>query len=387
MTITIDLKQFRKQFASSAEAVPSRTNRDVLKSVLLVSTGTTIEMAASDGEQHIKSVIQYDGEPETILIPAALMRQVLNELTDETLTLSIDDTELTVKSGSTVFRLQTGDANDFPTVPSFNAQAYHEMDAAVLKSMIRKTIFAVDNDSTRYALGGIQIELFADKIVMAATDSRRLSVIEGACQAVENPSIDINRNVVPSDAMRLLDKTLSDGGLVKIAFTKTGVSFMVGDVSISSQLVQGRFPNYEAVLPKESQFTRRLTLVVQPFARLLSAVRVMESAESKGVTLTISNGTMAAKSTTSEIGEAKAEMPIAFDGEPVKIHVSGQYLSELCKACDPGQQLDVGIIGSDDRIVFSVDGLRHVIMPLSRDEPEAESAKKAEKSKKEKATA
>ena len=381
MTITINRNQFAKQFSAAAEAVPSRTQRDVLKNVLLVSTGTTIELSASDGEQHIKSVISYEGDQERCLIPAARMKQVLNELSEEALTISIRDTELTIKSGSAVFKLQTGDPIDFPEVPTFKSDSFIEVDSATLKDMIRKTIFCVDTDSTRYALGGVQLEIIGETITMAATDTRRLTVINGKCSQVNNPKSMTEKPVIPAAAMKLVASSLDNAASVKIAVNQNDIAFQIGEVSIASQLVQGRFPGYRKVCPEEKSFTRRISLPVGQFARLLSAARVMESPESKGLHLRFEKGILAVNATTSSIGDANAEMPISFDGEPIKIYVCGQYLSEMCKAFQPDQSLDVGIIASDARISFAADGVKHIVMPLSKDDADTEAAKKPKKEK------
>ena len=131
---------------------------------------------------------------------------MLRELNDDVVKLEITSDATWIRCGYSEFRLSAEDPADFPPVATFEDTDYFVVPAASLRTMIRRTIFATDSESTRYALGGIQMELGAEKLTLAATDSRRLAVVTAASSIVGRPEIPAVSPVIPSKAMSLIEK-------------------------------------------------------------------------------------------------------------------------------------------------------------------------------------
>ena len=162
-----------------AGVVPSRTPKEVLKNIKLQVDGNTTVLIGTDQEvgiRHEVHNVETDSTGE-VLLPTTRVISILRELNDDEVTLEATERSLIIKGGQSEFSLSTEDPLEFPPVAGFQDQNYFTVPAAALKEMIRRTIFATDSESTRYALGGVLLELTPERATLAATDSRRLAVV------------------------------------------------------------------------------------------------------------------------------------------------------------------------------------------------------------------
>ena len=364
--LVFDRKTFADQFSAVAACCPTRTTKDVLKNVLLSADGDHITLSASDGELHIQSGFCVDSTFRfKTLLPSSRVLQIVRELTDEKLRLIVEPGKATFECGGSRFTLAVEDAANFPLVPAFDSDSYYEIDGSDFRMAIKRTAFATDQESTRYALGGVQIEVKGSSMTLAATDSRRLSLITCDVTGVNNPEWPASSPVVPARALKLVEQC--GVGSVKVACKANDISFQCGAVSISSQLVQGRFPDYRKVVPSNEAFTRRVTVPVGPLASIVRQASILSTEESRGVDFTFAADSLTATSGKNELGSAKASMPIALDGQPMSITFDGRYVAEVLKVLSGEPTIDLSLIASDDRALITVGNFRHVIMPLSKD--------------------
>ncbi|WP_397570621.1 DNA polymerase III subunit beta [Schlesneria sp. T3-172] len=361
--IEFDLKAFADSFATVAACVSARTTKDILKNVLFISDGSQITLTASDGEVHMRMQVDVAAEKCQSLIPAARMLSVLRELNVEAVELTPSDGKLHIKSGSATFDLQTADPKEFPPVPAFKASSYFKLDSVSLRKMIRQTIFACDEASARYALGGIQIECGPHRTTLAATDSRRLCVVS-AMSGVEG-HVETIIPVIPKRAMQLVEKSIHDTEC-HISIQTNDVAFRSGPVTILSQVIQGRFPDYRKVVPTQDSLRSRVQLIPKHVASLVRQANIATNEESRGVDLKFTKTELVVSSGAAEIGQAKVRMPISYDGPELTITLDGRYLGEYLKGLDE-TSIEVGLIAADDRVLFSQGDYLHVIMPLSRE--------------------
>ena len=234
--------------------------------------------------------------------------------------------------------------------------------------MIRRTQFAADVESTRYALGGILIELGSDSLVLAATDSRRLAVIEGRCTLQGGEDGQTHSSpVVPSKAMTLMERSLPDDDQeVRIAVHTNDVLVKSGPTTIYSRLVEGRYPQYRDVIPNESHTT--IELVVGPFYSAVRQAQIVTNEESRGVDFQFSKGLMTLISRATDVGESKVELPVSYDREELTITFDPRYVADFLRVLDLESQIRLELINSESAAVFRTDeSYTYVVMPLSRD--------------------
>ena len=272
-----------------------------------------------------------------------------------------------IRGAHSEFRLSAEDPADFPPIAQFEDENYFTLPAATLRQLIRRTVFATDVESTRYALGGVLTELTAEKATLAATDSRRLAVASAPVQMEGSPTIPETSPVVPSKAMTLIERVLGDGGEpVKIAIHPNDIVVQCGSVTISSQLVQGRFPDYHKVIPATS--VSQIDMVVGPFHTAVRQSQILTNEESRGVDFTFTSGTLRLSSEAADVGQSKIELPIAYEGEDLTITFDPRFIADFLKTLDPGSQVQFRLIDHESAAVLATDdNYTYVIMPLSRD--------------------
>ena len=170
--------------------------------------------------------------------------------------------------------------DEFPVVTAFEEEKYHEMPARFFRETIRRTVFATDNESSRYALGGVLIELTGDQITAVATDGRRLARQEGPAKAVGSHQSGDRTTIIPTRAMQLLERALADNDEnIQLAARDNDVLVKSGRATIYSRLVEGRFPKWRDVFPRREN-NLRVELTAGPFYAAVRQAAIVTSEES-----------------------------------------------------------------------------------------------------------
>ena len=302
-----------------------------------------------------------------VLLPKDRVIAILRELTDDGIDLEVTENALWVRSGHSEFRLSAEDPAEFPPVQAFDAQSYYVVPAATFKEMIRRTVFATDVESTRYALGGVLMEFVGDKLTMAATDSRRLAVISTSCSSVGTIEPRTTQPVVPSKALSLIERSISENDQdVYIAVYPNSVLVKSGSSTIYSRLVEGRFPRYADVIPAPGG--TQLDLLVSSFNSAVRQAQIVTSEESRGVDFTFENGVLRLTSIAADIGQSKIEMPISYDAASITITFDPRYIGEFLRILDASTSVKLQLTDGESAAVLRTDdGYTYVIMPLARD--------------------
>lgn len=352
-----------------AGVVPSRTTRDILKNIKLMVGGGRAILAGTDGEISIRHEIPEvatDSHGEALL-PTARVLNILREMTDDEVKVEVTGDTVWIRGGYSEFRLSAEDAADFPPIPEFDESDYHVVAAPALRTLIRRTIFATDVESTRYALGGVLAEFESDKVTLAATDSRRLAVATAPASNIGSPVREGAHPVIPSKAMNLIERSLGDQTTeAHVAIRTNDMVIRCGSSVISSQLVQGRFPDFRKVIP--SQTNIHIELSPAPFYAAIRQAQIVTNEESRGVTFTFENGTLRLSSQAADVGASKIELPISYDGAPLSIKFDPRFIADFLKALDPATPMTLNLIDDESAAVLSAgEDYTYVIMPLAND--------------------
>lgn len=350
--------------------VPSRTPKEILKNVKLDVADGAATLIGTDQEVGIRFEVQgvETDSSGVALLPTGRLVSILRELHEATVDLELTEEAIWIRSGGSEFRLSAEDPAEFPDVAAFNEEAYSIVSASVLRELIRRTIFATDTESTRYALGGVLVELEPDHITLAATDSRRLAVADAPCGSQGDIANEAGKNpVIPSKAMSLLEKTLGDDSEdVFIAVHDNDVVVKSGSSTIYSRLVEGRFPNYKQVIPESS--STAVDLVVGPFHSAVRQAQIVTSDESRGVDFQFVDGTMTLTSVAADVGQSTIQLPIAYSADELTITFDPKYVADFLKILGPETNVRLELIDSESAAVLKLDdAYTYVIMPLSRD--------------------
>lgn len=369
MKLNCDRAALATAFQVVGAIVPARTPKQILQNAKLIANSQEAVLIGTDQEVGIRYIVpdvQADGSAE-ILLPTGRVTSILRELRDERVSLELLEDAVWIRSGQSEFRLPVENPAEYPDVAAFDDRDYIAVPGNVLKDMIRRTIFATDPESTRYALGGILFELSSDRLGLVATDSRRLALVHAPCTVEGTLPTRPAPPVVPAKAMSLIERSVSDSDEpVKIGMHVNEISIRSSHFAISSRLLEGRFPKYQDVVPKDAP--HRVELVNGPFHAAVRQAQIVTSEESRGVDFNFTAGALILKSLAADVGESRIELPISYDGPDLTITFDPRFVSDFLKVLGPETLVKVELTSSEDAAVLRTDtGYTYVIMPLSRD--------------------
>jgi DNA polymerase-3 subunit beta len=370
MKVTCDREKLLAAFQTAAAVAPARSPKPILQNVKLeVADGTAILMA-TDLEVGIR--IEVAGIEARVggsaVLPLGRFGSILRESTDAQLHVEADPQGTIVRGERSEFKLPAENPDEFPAVASFGEQKYHEVPARLLRELIRRTIFATDNESTRYALGGVLLEFTADKITGVGTDGRRLAKMEVPAMSVSGHQSGESMTIVPSKAMMLIERALTDGDAeVQVAARANEILVKSPRTTIYSRLVEGRFPKWRDVFPQRTG-TVKLDLAVGPLYSAVRQAAIVTSEESRGVDFTFDAGTLVLSGRAAEAGQSRVELPLAYEGPKISITLDPRYVIDFLKVLDAEKVVSIELKDAESAAVCtSDDGYGYVIMPLARD--------------------
>ena len=353
--------------------VPTRSPKPILQNVKLVvdaETGTTL--MATDLEVGIRhkvyGVTAY--EPGTVILPTDRMQSILAKCSDAEIDIETTGDKLIIRSMYAKYDLTSEDPTLFPEVADFVATSYHKVAASDLRKLIRRTMFATDVESTRYALGGVLIELTGDTITMVGTDGRRLAKMSAPAETENDAANPTGSPVIPVKALKLIDRNLDDPELSVHIAIQSGSAVLIrtsdNGAVIFSRLVEGRFPRYQDVFPADVDV--RIPLDVAQLRQAVDQASILTSEESRGVDFRFENGELALSSQAADAGSSRVTMPIHYEGKEVDITFDPRYLTDALKTIDDDSTVTAELIDHKNAAVFKTDDrYSYVVMPLTRD--------------------
>ena len=370
MKFTTERNAFSQAFQLVSTVAATRDVKPVLQNVKVKteeSGGTThLVLMATDGEMGIRRIVtQCDvSKPGAAIIPAKRVRQILQEVTSENVVMTSNDQMMSLECGSSRFQLATQPVDEFPDVYPFAEAAYHAVAPGTFRELIKRTVFAIDADSARYALGGVLLEMLEGKIVGVATDGRRLGTQEIRAESVGDHISD-GVAIVPPRALTLIERAMADEPeAIKINMGSNRMLACSHDTTIFSRLIEGRFPKWRNIIPETTQ----LVSVPLPVGGFYSAVRqaaIVTSEKQPGVTFKFSEGKLVLQGQGAEIGESVIEMPIAWQGKECHVKLDPAYLTDFLRVL-PSEKVVDAYVDTDGPIVFKTDDeYMYILMPLT----------------------
>ncbi len=370
MKIRCDRAKFWEAFQTVSPVVPTRSPKTILQNVKLDVSADGAVLSATDLVVGIRCTVA-DVEVQaggSAILPAGRFGSILRESPDEHLEIQADPQGTSVKGERSSFKLPGEDPTEFPDVAVFSEEKYHEVPARFLKEVIRRTIFATDTESSRYALGGVLFELNDSELIAVGTDGRRLAKMEGQAKSIGGHATGDQTTIVPSRSLQLVERALSETDVeINIAARVNDVLVQSSRATIYSRLVEGRFPKWRDVFPRRDD-NLKIELPVGPFLSAVRQAAIVTSEESRGIDFTFGEGNVVLAAETAETGQSRIELPISYDGPPITIMIDPKYMGDFLKVIDPEKPFTLEI--KDERsaaVCYTDDGYGYVIMPMARD--------------------
>jgi DNA polymerase-3 subunit beta len=349
-------------------AVSARDVKPILRNIKAVADGNHCTLMATDLELGVRlevRSIKVDEAGEAIL-PATRLTAILRESTDEELTLEADANSCVVRGQYNEFEMPSEDPTDFPDIPTFADEKYHEIAAGALREMIRRTVFAAAKESARYSMNGVLWE-FEDKFAkLVATDGKRLALAQGPAAEHGGHETKGQTHVVPTKAMGLLERVLGDAEeMVRVSLRPNDALFKTERAMIYSRLVEGRYPPYREVLPKKQ--TAKVSLQVSSFHAAVRQAAIMTDEESRKVIFSFAKKKLTLQARGAEAGRSKVELPLPdYDGKAIEIAFDPRFVTEMLRVLPEEAPLTLEIVDGNSPALFrSGPDYSYVVMPLS----------------------
>jgi DNA polymerase-3 subunit beta len=339
MKLSIPKSELLRGLSRIQSIVEKRNTMPILANVLLEAKkdGDTgiLELAATDLEVGIRSSQPADVQTAgSVTASAKKLYEIVRELPEEPVHIEVSaDSYLTIKCARAQFSLAGNSAEEYPTLPTASPGKTVTVQPVVLSQMIERTMYAASADETRYNLNGVFIEQIAEtgKLRMVATDGHRLSYVDrdlgSELEGLEKGVIIPRKGL--SELKKLVDE--EDADEIEIGFEGNNGLVRKHGVTLVMRLIEGEFPNYRQVIPKET--TRHLVLNVDTLSHALRRVALLSSERSRAVKFELSPGLLKLSSNNPDLGEAHEELDIDYDGEELTIAFNARYLMDCLAAC------------------------------------------------------
>lgn len=368
-TVTIKASTLQENLKAGlslvSRAVASRATLPILGNVLLAAEPEgKIRLEATNLEIGVVAWIGAKVEqPGAITVPARLLSDLVNSFPPERVDLSLaeESQTLNVKCGRLESNLKGIAAEDFPVVPKFGGGGV-EIPGVKLLTLIDQVVFAAAKDEARPILTGVQVKLEEDKITMAAADGFRLSVASQNGLA----GLDTEQVIIPARALAELGKIVKEDELVTVVIqpARRQILFHTADWDLTSQLIEGKFPDFNQIIPKSH--TTRTVVDTAAFLKAVKVSSLFARDSANIVKLAIQPGKVTLFATSAELGDNVAELDASVDGEALEIAFNCKYLADALNVMDAAQVVIETSVASSPGLFKPVGDERfsHVIMPM-----------------------
>lgn len=329
----------RQHFLSGVQKVQgiveTKGAMPILSNLLISTDNEGIYIQATDLEIGIRGFYPASVASEgQVSLNARKLFDILRELPDEEIHLVKEGNDwVNLKCGKSKFRLPGLPSGEFPAFPEFSEKSIMEFNSSLLKEMIRKTFFAVSPDETRQALNGLLLEKENGRASMVGTDGHRLAMINRPLAGSKSKKDEKISFLLPKKALSELLKFMEDEeSSFSFSVKDNHLAFIQGKQVIVSRKVDGKFPNYKQVVPKDND----LKAVVDKDALLhaLKRVALLADEKSKMVRFEVREGNMTLISDSSDFGTAQEELPVVFKGKEVSIGLNAKYVLDILNAIE-----------------------------------------------------
>lgn len=370
MKIACDREKLASAFQLAASVAQSKSPKEVLQNIKIEASEDRVILMATDMETGIR--IDVEGvdvhSPGKALLHVVRVGSILRESNDDQLTFESDGTNTSVSGLHAEFKLPSMNPDEFPTLSGFEEEKYHELPARLFKEMIRRTAFATDPDSSRFALGGVLLEMNGEEVLAVGTDGRRLARVQGTGKSVGGHQTSGNSTIVPTRALILMDRAIGDKEeVVHIASRGNDVLLRTGRSTIYSRLVEGRYPNWRQVIPQRDDSVV-IDMTVGPFYNVIRQAAIVADLETRGLDFEFGNGTLVLTARTADLGQSRVELPIDYTGEPIRMKLDYRFVSDFLKVLDSNSVFKLDVASATQPALMTTDdGYAYVIMPMAID--------------------
>jgi DNA polymerase III subunit beta len=353
------------QMQTATRVASTRASVQALSGVMIVAEDDRALLLATDMEVGLRIPLEGDVlEPGSVVLPARLLLDVVRSLPGEIVTLELrpQEQDVEVISGTAKFHLRTLRGEDFPSLPAVSGAGAIKLPCKAFVETALQVARSASKDETRPVLTGVLISATGQELTMVTTDSYRLSVKHTAIEAQLDAPLEAN---VPARALQELARIAqsAEQSELLVSLGQSQIVFEIGEVVLSSRLIDGQFPNYRQLLPESVEHELRLDS-----AEIVEVVRRVSLLAQKNTPLRLgfTEGELTVSAQTPDVGEASESLPVSFKGEPLEIGFNPEFLRDGLESVEAEQLVLKLISPLRPGLIESPDGKEFVylIMPI-----------------------
>ncbi|HEX6997016.1 MAG TPA: DNA polymerase III subunit beta [Gammaproteobacteria bacterium] len=363
MKFSVPREAILKPLQTVVGVVERRQTMPILSNVLLTVRGGKLAVTATDLEVEMVAETEVEaGTPGEITVPGRKLHDICKALPDGAgVDVSLSGDRLTVKAGRSRFTLSTLRASDFPTVEEVAQQQVLRLPRKELKRLIDKTHFSMAQQDVRYYLNGLLLETGRQRLRAVATDGHRLALAE---VTLTDGASREEQLIVPRKGVLELSRLLDGEGDIELVLGKNHIRAQVDSVRLTSKLIDGRFPDYNRVIPTEPPNV--LVADRNLLKAALQRTAILSNEKYRGVRLELSGNTLVLQANNPEQEEAMETLEVDYSGEPLEIGFNVTYLLDALGAVDD-DQVEFGMTDANSSCLIKGPGeqsSRFVVMPM-----------------------
>ncbi|MCX5801343.1 MAG: DNA polymerase III subunit beta [Candidatus Eisenbacteria bacterium] len=310
--------------------VPPKSTLPVLSTVLLETKENLLMATSTDLDMSISARVACEVSQEgSVCIPAKRFADIVKELPTDEVRVAVEDFRVKLECKRGKFGIMGMESVDFPKMPAFKSELRFTLPSKILRTGDRRCLYAASTDESRPVLNGVFLQLLTNELRMVATDGHRLAKASFSGSFVKEKS----EVVLPPKAVRQIVRLIpEEGGDIEIALSKSYIMAEIGETVICSRVLEGPFPNYEQVIPKETN--KKLTVNREELMAAIKRVSILSDNVTHQIKFSLRRDRVNLSVSTADIGEAQETVPATLEGEELDVGYNANYILDILKSMD-----------------------------------------------------
>ncbi len=363
MKLSASRETLLKPLQAVIGVVERRQTMPILANVLLAARDGQVEVTGTDLE--VELVASVDVEVEAageVTVPGRKLLDICRALPDKAeVSMSLSGEKLTVKSGRSRFSLMTLPAAEFPRIGDINAGQSLAVSQATLAKLLEKTHFSMAQQDVRYYLNGLLLETGDKRLRAVATDGHRLALCDVELDDKKAPEQQV---IVPRKGVLELQRLIGGDGDLQIELGSNHIRIQLEGIRYTSKLIDGRFPEYDRVIPQDTE--NQLTADRESFRGALQRTAILSNEKYRGIRLIIKKDGLLLQAHNPEQEEAEEEVEISYDGDDIEIGFNVNYLLDALGAIE-SETVELAVVDGNSSCLLREPGndeCKYVVMPM-----------------------
>ncbi len=327
MNFTITRHNLHQGLGAVSASIPSKTTLPVLSNILLEATGDGIRMSGTDLDVAVRVQVPAEvTEKGSITAPGKKLQEIARELPDEPVQVTARGDHLEITCGRSHFKINGLPSEEFPSLPDVDFESGWTVSGTDLQNLIARTAFAVSTEESRPILNGVLWELREGTMRMVATNGHRLARMGVKATAGTLPSSDL---IVPPAALQQVQRLFKDEETVQVSKGGNHLGFQAGSTEVYTRLIEGSYPNYEQVIPKDND--KNAVVGKKMIESAVRRMAVVASDQTHRIRLKFEDDRVHLNVLTPDLGEGHDELELSYEGDGLEIGFNASYLLEVLR--------------------------------------------------------